>query len=162
MSTCFSAYRLSLLLALWHLPIWCKLGTLRLHLGLNMLLYVCLSFLCSHHSRFHRPILTLRIKIPIDHNDSSVGTYQNQYFVNEKYYSPGGPILLFDVGESVAAQRADQLLYNSTSFLGDFLKEFHAMGIVWEHRYFTSCRQIYPFFLSFFFFFFFFFLLQLT
>lgn len=78
---------------------------------------------------------------PIDHNDASVGTYQNQYFVNEEYYSPGGPTLLFDVGESLASTRAELLLYNSSSYFTEFLKEFHAMGIVWEHRYLSLGRQ---------------------
>jgi hypothetical protein len=74
------------------------------------------------------------VQIPIDHNDTSVGNYSNRYWVSDEYYKKGGPVIIYDVGESDAESSANSLLGNSTSFLVDLLSEFGAMGIVWEHR----------------------------
>ncbi|KAJ5299223.1 hypothetical protein N7476_010780 [Penicillium atrosanguineum] len=76
------------------------------------------------------------VSIPIDHNDTSVGTYNNRYWVNDEHYQKGGPVFIYDVGESDAESSAHSLLGNSTSFLSGLLSEFGAMGIVWEHRYY--------------------------
>ena len=44
-----------------------------------------------------------RIDIPIDHyNASDTRTYKNRYWVNSKYYKPGGPVFYFDAGEQNA------------------------------------------------------------
>ncbi|KAJ5152739.1 uncharacterized protein N7482_009217 [Penicillium canariense] len=74
--------------------------------------------------------------IPIDHNDVSVGTYANRYWVNDQYYQKGGPVFVYDVGEAGAESTAKQFLGNSTSFLSEMLKEFGGIGIAWEHRYY--------------------------
>ncbi|ODM21524.1 hypothetical protein SI65_02368 [Aspergillus cristatus] len=74
--------------------------------------------------------------IPIDHNDTSVGTYQNRYWVNEEHYTPGGPVFVIASGESSGQGIADHLVFNSSGSFGDLLKEFHGMGLVWEHRYY--------------------------
>jgi hypothetical protein len=77
----------------------------------------------------------MAIQIPIDHEDESVGTYQNRYWVSEDYYRPGGPIFVYDVGEASANNSAmAYLAANQTSFFSEILKEFNGMGIVWEHR----------------------------
>lgn len=65
-----------------------------------------------------------------------MGTYKNRYYVNEAYYSPGGPVFLLDAGESVTEAMTGLFLYNSTSFYGRLLQEFHGMGVLWEHRYY--------------------------
>lgn len=74
-------------------------------------------------------------QVPIDHNDTSVGTYQNRYWVNEEHYTPGGPVFVIASGESSGEGIADHLLFNSSGSFGNLLKEFHGMGLVWEHRY---------------------------
>ncbi|KAJ5238379.1 hypothetical protein N7468_002998 [Penicillium chermesinum] len=76
------------------------------------------------------------IEIPIDHTNQSVGTYQNRYWVSDQYYREGGPVFLYDVGETNASSPAKAYLGNSSSFLVEVLKEFGGMGIVWEHRYY--------------------------
>lgn len=73
-------------------------------------------------------------QIPIDHNNDEAGTYKNRYWVTTKYYQSGGPIFLYDVGESSAYRTAQHMLGES-SFLRDYLQEFHGIGIVWEHRF---------------------------
>lgn len=79
--------------------------------------------------------LILSCQIPIDHNDSSIGTYQNRYWVNEEHYTSGGPVFVLDSGESTGDSLAEHILFNSSTFFGSVLEEFHGMGLVWEHRY---------------------------
>ncbi|KAJ5949970.1 hypothetical protein N7454_001554 [Penicillium verhagenii] len=74
--------------------------------------------------------------MPIDHNNLSVGTYQNRFWVQEEYYQEGGPVFIYDVGESNAETPAKFYLGNSSSVLLEMLEEHGAMGIVWEHRYY--------------------------
>ncbi|KAJ5497290.1 hypothetical protein N7463_009277 [Penicillium fimorum] len=76
--------------------------------------------------------------LPIDHHDTSMGTYQNRYWVNDQYYRPGGPVFVHDVGESNAEHTAHRYLGDSSSYMVDFLREFHGVGIAWEHRYFGN------------------------
>lgn len=73
------------------------------------------------------------MQILIDHEDPSIGTYRNRFWVNEEFYSPGSPIMVYDIGEATA-EYSVSLLTNSSSWLSLLLQEFHAMGIVWEHR----------------------------
>ncbi|GAQ07670.1 hypothetical protein ALT_4991 [Aspergillus lentulus] len=74
-------------------------------------------------------------EVLIDHEDPSVGTYQNRFWVNEDFYVSGSPIMVYDIGEATA-EYSVSLLTNSSSWLSLLLQEFHAMGIVWEHRYY--------------------------
>ncbi|KAJ5116728.1 hypothetical protein N7456_001076 [Penicillium angulare] len=76
------------------------------------------------------------VSIPIDHNNSAIGTYKNRYWVQDKYYVKGGPVFVYDVGESTAESSAKLQLGNETSFFATMLQEHGAMGIVWEHRYY--------------------------
>ncbi|KAJ5999392.1 hypothetical protein N7451_007202 [Penicillium sp. IBT 35674x] len=76
------------------------------------------------------------VMMPIDHTNSSVGTYKNRYWVQEEYYQQGGPVFIYDVGESTAENAAKIQLGNSTSMFVEMLAENGAMGIVWEHRYY--------------------------
>ena len=73
-------------------------------------------------------------QIPIDHDDPSVGTYENRYWVSEKFFEPGSPVIMYDAGELNAQDLAALHLASDTSFFTRLLKEFNAMGIVWEHR----------------------------
>jgi hypothetical protein len=54
--------------------------------------------------------------------------------VNTKYYKSGGPVFLYDVGESSAYGSAQHML-GETAFFKEFLQEFGGLGIVWEHRF---------------------------
>ncbi|PKY04489.1 serine peptidase, family S28 [Aspergillus campestris IBT 28561] len=92
--------------------------------------------LISHPPHQEPPPETEFVTIPIDHNDSSVGTYQNRYWVSEKFFQPGSPVIMYDAGELNAQNLAALHLASDTSFFTRLLKEFNAMGIVWEHRYY--------------------------
>lgn len=74
------------------------------------------------------------VQIPIDHENSSLGTYKNRYWTLDQYYRQGGPVFVYDVGEANAAAPAKLYLGNSTLFFCELLQEFGGLGIVWEHR----------------------------
>ncbi|OKL62228.1 hypothetical protein UA08_02156 [Talaromyces atroroseus] len=82
-----------------------------------------------------RSIPTEYVDIPIDHNNHTLGTYRNRYWVSTNYYRSGGPVFVYDVGESSAYSSAQGMLGQS-SFFRSFLEEFGGIGIVWEHRYY--------------------------
>ncbi|KAL4942102.1 hypothetical protein BDV06DRAFT_222518 [Aspergillus oleicola] len=75
------------------------------------------------------------VSLPIDHDDPTVGTYQNRFWANDEYYKPGGPVILYDVGE-VNAESSASHLTSDLSFFPELLEEFNAVGVIWEHRYY--------------------------
>ncbi|KAL5340879.1 serine carboxypeptidase S28-domain-containing protein [Aspergillus crustosus] len=75
------------------------------------------------------------VSLPIDHENPSLGTYQNRFWANDDYYRPGGPVFLYDAGETDAGSSSSHLVSN-TSFFRAMMQEFNAIGIVWEHRYY--------------------------
>ncbi|KAL4867623.1 hypothetical protein BDV12DRAFT_118107 [Aspergillus spectabilis] len=77
------------------------------------------------------------VSLPIDHENPSLGTYQNRFWANDAYYTPGGPVILYDAGETDAESSSSHLT-SSTSFFRSMLQEFNAIGIVWEHRYYGA------------------------
>ena len=56
--------------------------------------------------------------------------------MTEDVYQPGGPIFLFDGGESDASPIVYESLQNDAGPQRQMLKQFNGMGIVWEHRYY--------------------------
>lgn len=63
-----------------------------------------------------------------------MGTYQNRYWVSTDFYKPGGPVFVLDAGEGNAYSVAQSYLGGSDNFFAEYLKEFHGLGLVWEHR----------------------------
>ncbi|EEP78155.1 predicted protein [Uncinocarpus reesii 1704] len=80
--------------------------------------------------------------IPIDHNNPRY-TYRNRYWVNDAYYRPGGPVIIFDGGEGDAQGLANYYLEDQTSYIVQLLQEFGGVGLVWEHRYYGQSNP-YP------------------
>ncbi|OGM49053.1 hypothetical protein ABOM_002348 [Aspergillus bombycis] len=106
--------------------------------GLRLLtLQLCAATLCCAISS---NVVAEYATLPIDHWNVSVGTYHNRYWVNDQHYRAGGPIFIHDVGESNAEHPAQRYLGQSSSYLVNLLREFHGMGIVWEHRYFGDSQ----------------------
>ncbi|KAL4744838.1 hypothetical protein BDW72DRAFT_208706 [Aspergillus terricola var. indicus] len=89
----------------------------------------------SVDSQFLRTMCTgaNALQLPIDHDNPAIGAFRNRYWVNDAYYVPGGPVILYDVGEANGEPSAAHLTSN-VSFLPPVLQEFGAIGIVWEHR----------------------------
>ncbi|KAI2786857.1 hypothetical protein POX_g09253 [Penicillium oxalicum] len=81
-------------------------------------------------------VTLMTVWIPIDHEDPSVGFYENRYWVNDEYYRKGGPVVVYDAGEINAEITATKNLGNSSSVLAELLEEFGGIGVVWEHRYY--------------------------
>lgn len=42
---------------------------------------------------------------PIDHNDTSIGTFKQRYWVDDRFYKPGGPVFVLDGGETTGVER---------------------------------------------------------
>ncbi|KAE8152168.1 serine carboxypeptidase S28-domain-containing protein [Aspergillus avenaceus] len=84
------------------------------------------------------PIITEYVTMPVDHDNPSAGTYQNRYWVNDEFYKPGRPIVMYDAGETNAEGIAKNHLSSDLSFFKAVLKDLEAIGIIWEHRYYGN------------------------
>ena len=79
------------------------------------------------------------IDIPIDHyNDADTRTYKNRYWINAKYYQPGGPVFFFDAGEQNASPLVPYFLYEAAgpSSVMTLARRFHGIGLIFEHRFY--------------------------
>ncbi|KAL7275430.1 hypothetical protein RUND412_001618 [Rhizina undulata] len=76
------------------------------------------------------------VELPVDHFGDYNGTFLNRYWVVDEFYEPGGPIFTFDTGESPGANYYLGYLTRNASFFNQYLREFNALGILWEHRYY--------------------------
>ncbi|KAH7152843.1 serine carboxypeptidase S28-domain-containing protein [Dactylonectria macrodidyma] len=89
---------------------------------------------------------TYNFTIPVDHFDqSNDATYKNRYFVNDTYYKPGGPVILFDFGEGgVSPSSAADFLaeYSMVSAPVRLAEELGGLVIGWEHRYYGYSRPV--------------------
>lgn len=80
-----------------------------------------------------------RIDIPIDHyNASDTRTYKNRYWVNAKYYRPGGSVYYFDAGEQNAHPLIPYFLYKvaGPSSVLTLARRFGGIALVFEHRFY--------------------------
>lgn len=72
--------------------------------------------------------------IPIDQFDRR--TWQNRFFIDDSYYTPGGPLFL-STGASISF--ASDAWLNYTHFF-DMGREMNALLIYTEHRFFGHSR----------------------
>jgi Serine carboxypeptidase S28 len=82
------------------------------------------------------------IELPLDHYDLSKGTFQNRYWVWDKWYKPGAPVFLFDAGEGNAEPGSLRWLQSSQSAFAELVKKFNGIGMVWEHRYYGASTPV--------------------
>jgi hypothetical protein len=75
------------------------------------------------------------IELPLDHFGECSNTYSNRYWVQDAWYTAGGPVIVLDVGEQSGTALFKSL---KTGFFANTLKELGAMGILWEHRFYGS------------------------
>lgn len=70
----------------------------------------------------------------IDHDNPSLGTFQQRYWHTWEFYEPGGPIILTTPGE----ENADgyEFLLTDQSINGLIAQQQHGATIVLEHRYY--------------------------
>ncbi|CAK5268823.1 unnamed protein product [Mycena citricolor] len=69
----------------------------------------------------------------LDHTNPSLGTFKQRYWFSEKYYKPGGPIILFNAGEEDASQYTGYL--QNVTITGAIGYATGGATIVMEHRY---------------------------
>ncbi|GAX77115.1 hypothetical protein CEUSTIGMA_g4561.t1 [Chlamydomonas eustigma] len=80
---------------------------------------------------------------PIDHfqfgkNDRK-NVFKQRYYTSSKYFAPGGPIFFY------AGNEADVMLYvNATGLMWENAKEFEAMIVFAEHRYYGLSQPFGP------------------
>ncbi|KAI0938023.1 hypothetical protein AcV7_003333 [Taiwanofungus camphoratus] len=70
----------------------------------------------------------------IDHNNPSLGTFQQRYYHTWEFYEPGGPIVLFTPGE-VSMDGYEGYLANVT-MNGQIAQQESGAAVVLEHRFF--------------------------
>ncbi|KAA1473365.1 hypothetical protein DENSPDRAFT_839826 [Dentipellis sp. KUC8613] len=70
----------------------------------------------------------------IDHNNPSLGTFAQRYWFDWEYYQPGGPVVLFNPGESNAEVYTGYL--TNMTITGLIAQQEHGVTIVLEHRFF--------------------------
>ncbi|KAJ2979008.1 hypothetical protein NQ176_g3502 [Zarea fungicola] len=89
---------------------------------------------------------TYNFSMPVDHfNSANKDFYPNRYFVNDTYYRPGGPVILYDNGEAgfettgVAEMLAEA---RGPSLPMQLAANLSALVIGWEHRYYGYSRPV--------------------
>ncbi|PBL02968.1 hypothetical protein ARMGADRAFT_279728 [Armillaria gallica] len=70
----------------------------------------------------------------IDHNDPSLGTFQQRYWHTYEFYEPGGPIILMTPGEANAAPYTGYLTNRTIN--GLIAQQEHGSVIIIEHRFY--------------------------
>ncbi|EMD69703.1 hypothetical protein COCSADRAFT_76240 [Bipolaris sorokiniana ND90Pr] len=80
------------------------------------------------------PVDARTVELPLNHFGSDAGTFLNRYWVYSEKYKSGGPIFIYDTGESDAEPSSAFFLSDPRSFFNQILEEFNGIGIAWEHR----------------------------
>lgn len=70
---------------------------------------------------------------PLDHFADTGFTFQQRYWVDDRYYKPGGPVIVLDSGESSGTGRLPYLQQGVVQILANATG---GLGIVLEHRYY--------------------------
>jgi len=127
----------------------------RYFFALNLLILLCLSLGDAKlHGLSHdelaqaeqaaaaSPVMPpeFTIDMPIDHfNQSDLRTYKNRYWVNATYYKEGGPIFLYDGGESGVSNGAVLVVlaeYVGPSAPMALARKYNGVAVLWEHRFY--------------------------
>ncbi|KAI0158890.1 peptidase S28 [Pestalotiopsis sp. NC0098] len=69
----------------------------------------------------------------LDHSDPSLGTFEQRYWWDGSNYKTGGPVFVFNPGESAADDMIGYLANDTVP--GRYAQEFNGAAIVIEHRY---------------------------
>ncbi|KAI9444475.1 peptidase S28 [Lactarius indigo] len=93
------------------------------------------AFRLPHSDEEHPPLnTTYYFNQYIDHNDPTMGTFKQRYWVSWEFYEPGGPMIFFTPGEA-NAQGYTGYLTNRT-INGQIAKQQNGATIVIEHRFY--------------------------
>ncbi len=72
---------------------------------------------------------------PLDHFTETGFTWQQRYWVSDRHYKPGGPVIVFEAGEGPGDERMPIL---DTGIVNILANATNGLGIVLEHRYYGS------------------------
>ncbi|PWW79017.1 hypothetical protein C7212DRAFT_356229 [Tuber magnatum] len=75
------------------------------------------------------------VELPLNHGDPKSPKFRNRYWVDDAYYSPGGPVFFVDNGEADADGMEAYLRKGAT---GSLAREFKGLLILWEHRFYGT------------------------
>ncbi|PIL30738.1 hypothetical protein GSI_06906 [Ganoderma sinense ZZ0214-1] len=70
---------------------------------------------------------------PLDHFTNTGFTWQQRYWVSDRHYKPGGPVIVFEAGEGPGDERMPIL---DTGIINILANATNGLGIVLEHRYY--------------------------
>ena len=70
---------------------------------------------------------------PLDHFTDTGLTFNQRYWVSDRHYKPGGPVIVLDGGETSGAGR---LVYMDTGIVDILTNATNGLGVVLEHRYY--------------------------
>jgi hypothetical protein len=76
--------------------------------------------------------------LPIDHSNPKVGTFKNRWWFNDEFYHPGGPVIMYDVGEGNGDLIVPYLkeTHDEQAAMILLAKQYKGVVVLWEHRYF--------------------------
>lgn len=79
----------------------------------------------------------------VDHFDPSSPTFNLSYWVSDRYYKPGGPVIAFNADQTCGSYLLPSLKYGIAD---QILKETNGLGVIVEQRYdkgFSIFRSIF-------------------
>ncbi|KAJ8474948.1 hypothetical protein ONZ51_g6894 [Trametes cubensis] len=77
----------------------------------------------------------------IDHDNPSLGTFKQRYWLSYQYYEPGGPIVLMNGGEGDASSLIGYL--TNLTMVGYTAEQLRGAAVLLEHRFFGESNP-YP------------------
>ncbi|RDX51519.1 peptidase S28 [Lentinus brumalis] len=70
---------------------------------------------------------------PLDHFSDTGFTFQQRYWLSDRHYKPGGPVIVFEAGEGPGDERIPIL---DTGIVDILANATNGLGIILEHRYY--------------------------
>ena len=70
---------------------------------------------------------------PLDHFSDTGHTFEQRYWVSDRHYKPGGPVIVFETGESSGTSRIPIL---DTGIINILANATNGLGVILEHRYY--------------------------
>ena len=76
---------------------------------------------------------------PLDHFSDTGFTFEQHYWLSDRHYKPGGPVIVFEAGEGPGDERIPIL---DTGIVDILANATNGLGIILEHRYYGPSAPI--------------------
>lgn len=77
------------------------------------------------------------IRLPVDHfNSSNTDTYSNRFWLDLTHYKPGGPVVVFNHGESGVGSGVLKTYFGANASNMAIVRRYNGIAVIWEHRYY--------------------------